>query len=41
MNTVIGNIIALVASILMVYSGYIKYKKNIIYSNDSNRYVCY
>ena len=32
MQIVIGNIIALIASILMVYSGYIKQKKKILYT---------
>lgn len=30
-NIIIGNIIALIASVLMVYSGYIKKKKKILY----------
>lgn len=39
-SIIIGNIIALIASILMVYSGMLKQKKkNIIFSNSTNRNV--
>lgn len=31
MQIIIGNIVALIASIIMVYSGYLKQKKKILY----------
>ena len=37
-SIIIGNIIALIASILMVYSGMLK-EKNIIFSDSTNRNV--
>ena len=32
MQIIIGNIVALIASIIMVYSGYLKQKKQILYA---------
>lgn len=39
MLLIVGNLIALIASILMVYSGILK-EKNIICTDNSNRSVC-
>lgn len=38
MKLIIGNIVALIASLIMVYSGYLK-QKNIICSNHTNRVI--